>query len=233
MYDLDNVEIALRLLVAVALGFAVGVERERKNQSAGIRTNIIVCVSACILTIIQVELSYIIIRMVLDNPELAGSISTDFSRIVAQIVSGIGFLGAGAIITTQVDKVSGLTTAATIWAVSGLGIAVGFGYYFLAVTTTMILVAVLYLLKLVTKPGDKYILDIKMTNREQIKEIRELFTLYNLRTTDEDFEMTRVNDEPVYHFTFTVYIPKKIEPSDLITEFLSIGESIVGISFKD
>ena len=143
MYDLDYTEIALRLLVSAILGLAVGIERERKNQSAGIRTNIIVCVSACILTIIQVEISFSIIRLVLDNPDLQGIISTDFSRIVAQIVSGIGFLGAGSIITTQIDKVSGLTTAATIWAVAGLGIAAGYGYYFLAIISTLILVAVL------------------------------------------------------------------------------------------
>ena len=63
MYDLDYTEIALRLLVSAILGLAVGIERERKNQSAGIRTNIIVCVSACILTIIQVEISFSIIRL--------------------------------------------------------------------------------------------------------------------------------------------------------------------------
>lgn len=233
VYDLDKMEITIRLLVAVAVGFAIGVERERKNQSAGIRTNIIVCVSACILTIIQMEISYFVIRMILDNPELSGILTTDFSRIIAQIVSGVGFLGAGAIITTQIDKVSGLTTAATIWAVSGLGIAIGFGFYFLAVAGTIILVSVLYLLKLITKPGDKYILAIKMTNREQINEIRDLFRDYKLKTTDEDFAMTHEENRPVYHFTFTIYIPKKTEPNELITSFLTIGDSIVGISFRD
>ena len=233
MYDLDYAEIAFRLLVAVVLGFAIGMERERKNQSAGIRTNIIVCVSACILTIIQVEVSFSIVRMVLDNPDLPGMITTDSSRIVAQIVSGIGFLGAGSIITNQVDKVSGLTTAATIWAVAGLGIAVGYGYYFLAVTSTLILVAVLYLLKLITKPGDKYILDIKLTNRRQIDEIKTLFSKYNLRTTDEDFAMIHENGKPVYNFIFTIYLPKRTEAGDLISDFLEIGDSIVGISFKD
>lgn len=233
MYDLDYTEIALRLLVSAILGLAVGIERERKNQSAGIRTNIIVCVSACILTIIQVEISFSIIRLVLDNPDLQGIISTDFSRIVAQIVSGIGFLGAGSIITTQIDKVSGLTTAATIWAVAGLGIAAGYGYYFLAIISTLILVAVLYLLKKITKPGDKYILDIKLTSRTQMEEITTLFNKYNLRTTDEDFAMIRENGEPVYNFIFTIYLPNRTEPSELISEFLEIGDSIVGISFRD
>lgn len=233
MYDLDYTEIALRLLIAVVLGFAIGIERERKNQSAGIRTNIIVCVSACILTIIQVEVSFSIIRMVLETPDLHGIVSTDFSRIVAQIVSGIGFLGAGSIITNQLDKVSGLTTAATIWAVAGLGIAVGYGYYFLAITSTLILVAVLYLLKLITKPGDKYILDIKLTSCTQINEIKTLFSKYNLRVTDEDFAMIRESGEPVYNFIFTIYLPKRTEPSDLIFDFLKVGDSIVGISLKD
>lgn len=233
MYHLENVEITLRLIVAVILGLMIGVERERKHQSAGIRTNIIVCVSACILTIIQIELSYTVIRLVLANPDLSGILTTDFSRIVAQIVSGIGFLGAGAIITTQIERVSGLTTAATIWAVVGIGIAVGFGYYFLAVTTTFILVVVLYFLKLITKPGEKYILDITMTNRDQIQEIRNIFTFYNLRTTNEDFVMSRDDKGPIYHLTFTIYIPKKVARSELVTEFLAKTDSIIGIAFKD
>ena len=113
MYDLNYVEVTIRLVIAIMIGAAIGMERETNHQSAGLRTNIVVCVSACLLTIIQKETSYMVIRMSMENPDLQSVLSTDFTRLTAQIVSGIGFLGAGAILTTRSDTVSGLTTAAT------------------------------------------------------------------------------------------------------------------------
>ncbi|AQS53637.1 hypothetical protein BW727_101270 [Jeotgalibaca dankookensis] len=233
MYILDNMEVTVRLVVAVLIGSIIGLERERKNQSAGIRTNIIVCVSACILTIIQIKISFSVIQMVSADPELHGVLSTDFARITAQIVSGIGFLGAGAILTTQMDTISGLTTAATIWAVSGLGIAVGMGYYFLSISSTLILISVLYLLKKVTKPGEKHVLIIKMTNDRHIKEVRKVFETYELHKINEDFAMSRVDGELIYTFTYFLYIPNKLDNSDLIDAFLDISDEIVGITIKD
>ncbi len=232
-HDIDFLEITVRLFIAAAIGAAIGFERENTHQAAGLRTNIIVSVAACILTIIQLEISLSIVRIGLENPDLQPMITTDFARITAQIVSGIGFLGAGAIITTKMDTVSGLTTAATIWGVAGLGIAVGMGYYYLSIVGALILLIVLYVLKKVFHTGEIYHLVITLSERDAIKKFNDLFKLRNLETTDEDFKMEQTPDGKLFHITYKVFIPLSISRNDLIDEFLSLSDSIRSISFKD
>lgn len=123
-----------RLVVSVIIGGVVGFEREHKNRPAGFRTHILVCVSACSLMILS-ELIF------LQYYTLYGLIS-DPQRIPAQIVSGIGFLGAGTIIHYG-TSVKGLTTAASIWAVAALGIICGAGFFFLAFCGLIVIEVVL------------------------------------------------------------------------------------------
>ena len=123
-----------RLLAAAALGSIIGFERERLLWAAGIRTHMLVCVGACLIMIVSAF-------------GFAGSlveprVSFDPSRMAAQVVSGIGFLGAGAILARG-EVVRGLTTAASIWTVAGIGLAVGGGLYFAAVAATAVIVAIL------------------------------------------------------------------------------------------
>jgi putative Mg2+ transporter-C (MgtC) family protein len=115
---------ALKLFVSLALGAVIGLEREISDKAAGLRTNILICVGACLFTIVS---SW--------NP------GADPTRIAAQIVSGIGFLGAGAIMHDG-DRVVGLTTAATIWIVAAIGMAVGQGMFTVGAITTLIVLLV-------------------------------------------------------------------------------------------
>lgn len=124
-----------RLVLAAALGGAVGIERELEGKPAGFRTNLLICVGAALLT----ELSVLVYQMA--GPE-AGA---DPARIAAQIVSGIGFLGAGTIIQAR-GSVSGLTTAATLWVVAAIGIAVGAGAWGEAIGATALVIGALVLL---------------------------------------------------------------------------------------
>ena len=118
----------LRILLAVALGAAVGLERQLSGKVAGIRTNVLICLGAAVLTILS---------------ETIGAKAGDSAaRIAAQIVSGVGFLGAGVIIRDR-GGVHGLTTAATIWLVASIGMAAGAGYFALAIAATVLAVAVL------------------------------------------------------------------------------------------
>ena len=124
-----------RLTLAAALGGAVGIERELEGKPAGFRTNMLICVGAALLT----ELSVMVYQ-------IAGpGRGADPARIAAQIVSGIGFLGAGTIIQSR-GTVSGLTTAATLWVVAAIGIAVGAGAWGEAVGATALVIAALFLL---------------------------------------------------------------------------------------
>ena len=126
-----------RLLLAMLLGGIIGAERERKNRSAGFRTHILVTVGSCMFMIVSISMPMMISTMpngIVNN--------ADPGRIAAQVVSGIGFLGAGAIMQDK-GKVRGLTTAASLWVVAAIGLAIGAGMYFSAISTTFFLFLIL------------------------------------------------------------------------------------------
>jgi putative Mg2+ transporter-C (MgtC) family protein len=134
-----RLELLVKLLLATLLGGAVGLERELSGKPAGLRTNILICVGAALFTHLSVGVALI-------GRTPAGQPYGDTTRIAAQIVSGIGFLGAGAILHSR-GAVVGLTTAATIWVVAAIGASVGAGQYVEAVGTTIMVAVVLVGLK--------------------------------------------------------------------------------------
>ena len=119
----------LSLLIATALGFLIGVEREFVGKEAGIRTYSLVSMGAALFTILSFDPNF-----------------SDPSRIISNIVVGIGFIGGGLIIFHE-NKVHGLTTAASSWVVAGIGIASGMGYYRLAIESTILVIVVLFVLR--------------------------------------------------------------------------------------
>ena len=127
MTMLPNVEILLRLLCAAALGSIIGFERERLLWTAGIRTHMLVCVGACLIMIVSAY---------------GFSETLAAQQVAAQVVSGIGFLGAGAILARG-EIIRGLTTAASIWTVAAIGLAVGGGLYFAAGISTAVIIVIL------------------------------------------------------------------------------------------
>lgn len=122
-----RLDLLARLLLAVVLGAAIGIEREMTGKEAGLRTTILICLGAALIT----ELSFAL-----------ASDSADRTRIAASIVSGIGFLGAGVIIRHR-GHVRGMTTAATVWVVAAIGMAAGGGQYVAAIGTTLLVLLVL------------------------------------------------------------------------------------------
>ncbi|OMF34732.1 magnesium transporter MgtC [Paenibacillus sp. FSL H8-0548] len=129
---ISELHILLRLLLALLLGGLVGFEREQSKHAAGLRTNILVCLGSCLLML----LSMYGFSAFVDEP----NVRVDPARLAAAVITGIGFLGAGTILFTG-KSITGLTTAASLWVVSAIGLAVGAGFYFAsAVTTIMVLV---------------------------------------------------------------------------------------------
>ena len=123
--------VAIRLLLAAVMGGAIGFQRERAGKPAGLRTHMLICIGATLFTLVGI---------------FAFNSPADPSRMAAGVVSGIGFLGAGAIIFRSSDGyISGLTTAASIWAVAGIGVAVGAGLYVAAAVTTAIILIILFI----------------------------------------------------------------------------------------
>ncbi|MGL5268923.1 MAG: MgtC/SapB family protein [Selenomonadaceae bacterium] len=111
-------ELLLRLVLSCILGGMIGYERQSRNKSAGLRTNVLVCLGSCLIMVLS--------QAIYQNVE--GKTNADPARLAAQVVSGIGFLGAGAIMKEGLT-VTGLTTAACLWVVAGVGLAVGAGFY--------------------------------------------------------------------------------------------------------
>jgi len=136
-------EILLRLLLGALFGGAVGLERERKNWTAGLRTHMMVCVGAT-LTMIVSAFGF---HDVLATP----GITLDPSRVAAQVISGIGFIGAGTILFLRQEVIRGLTTASGLWTVAAIVLATGGGMYFAATLTTVIVIIILSLLKPIEK----------------------------------------------------------------------------------
>ena len=124
-----ELEMILRLLLATALGAVIGFQRERAGKPAGIRTYSLICIGSALFTIASA----------------LGFLGADPSRIAAGIVAGIGFIGAGAIMRRGEGILEGLTTAATIWVVAGIGLAAGAGMYVIAPVATAIVLIVLYI----------------------------------------------------------------------------------------
>jgi putative Mg2+ transporter-C (MgtC) family protein len=139
---IDSVHIVIRLLLSVLLGGLVGFERERKNHAAGLRTHTLVCLGSCLLMI----LSMYGFADFADEP----NVRLDPARLAAQVITGVGFLGAGTILFTG-KSITGLTTAASVWVVMAVGLSVGAGFYLPAVISAVMVLLILWGLNIVEK----------------------------------------------------------------------------------
>ncbi len=165
---ISDLDIALRLLVAAVLGALIGFERERLMWAAGIRTHMLVAVGSCLLMIV----SAYGFQRILTQPHVV----LDPSRIAAQVVTGIGFLGAGSIILRG-QAVRGLTTAASVWAVAAIGLAAGGQLYFAACAATIIILVILAGIKPVEEAYRRRV----QTGTIEINAERDTVTLDNLK----------------------------------------------------
>ncbi|MDO3412807.1 MgtC/SapB family protein [Saccharibacillus sp. CPCC 101409] len=137
---IDNTHILLRLLCAVLLGGLIGWERERSSHAAGLRTHILVCVGSALIMLLSM---YGFVAFIKEP-----SVRVDPARLATAVISGIGFLGAGTILFTG-KSITGLTTAASLWVVAAIGLAVGAGFYFASMFTTLIVFLTLLVLNVV------------------------------------------------------------------------------------
>lgn len=149
----QNLDFLLRLLVACACGAAIGYERSRRFKEAGIRTHVIVCCAAALIMIVS---KYGFVDLGTSTTGFfPGTRGADPARIAAAVVSGIGFLGAGAIFRNK-NAVKGLTTAAGLWATAGIGLAVGSGMYWLGIVAAAIICIMQYLMHHFTVGSDAF-----------------------------------------------------------------------------
>lgn len=133
-----------KMLLAMILGSVIGLERELKHKPVGVKTCAIIAVTTCVLTIVSIQAAE-------HYAQVSENIRTDPMRLAAQVISGIGFLGAGVILHKKNDAISGLTTAAIIWASAGIGIAAGAGFVFDAIIATLMILLSIRLSPLVQR----------------------------------------------------------------------------------
>ena len=185
--------ILVKLLLAGIAGGVVGLEREKHGRPAGLRTNLLVSLGACTMMIISEAffLKY-------GGLDAQSTLRLDPSRTAAQIVTGIGFLGAG-VILKEGASVRGLTTAATLWVVAGLGMAFGMGHFTLgAISTVLVLISLIFLKKLdpLMKKDRFLTLTVSAENRDGLHdEIQKLLDERELELSDLSSHVDLVNNE--------------------------------------
>ncbi|RFU63992.1 MgtC/SapB family protein [Peribacillus glennii] len=129
-----EIQILIKLGISAVLGLIIGIEREMKRKPVGLKTTLVISIISCLLTVVSIESAY----MFPGSDDL--NVTMDPLRLAAQIVSGIGFLGAGVILRRDNNSISGLTTAAIIWGAAGIGIGVGAGFYIESIAGVILLI---------------------------------------------------------------------------------------------
>jgi len=139
-------DILQSLGLTVLFAGLIGYERQKRHKIAGLTTHLLVALGAAGLTLVQEVLAYDALQMVLENTDIGGAVVVQRQRIVAQIVSGVGFLGTGAILKTK-GSISGLTTASTLWSSAIIGIIFGYGEIMIGISVSVLMVFVLTVIK--------------------------------------------------------------------------------------
>lgn len=228
MYTLSIWAIVGRLILAVLVAGAIGYDREYKNRPAGIKTHVLVCVGACVIALLQVQIGFSALNNAILHPHLAGVLRADDARLIAQVVSGIGFLGAGTIMV-QHRAIRGLTTAASLWAVAGLGLAIGMGDYRISIAGALVVVLVLMLTTKIVHIHCLKKIEIQYRHKLETKEfIQEYFESHHIIINDVNFRVTQTESATIYVNIYEIELPKAMNYAEVI-EAISLNKNIMRI----
>ena len=228
MENFFNAEYIIRLFLALILGFTLGLERELTNKYAGLRTHILVCLGACIFTLISIYGFPTYApgdNVIVDN---ATGIR-DTSRVAAQIVTGIGFIGAGTVLRNG-PMVFGLTTAATLWISASIGMACGAGIFDIAIIATVLSVAVLTLIRIFERQflpsSGKQIRRYKLTIYCPKEEVTKIYDFLTSKVGElRDFTAKRLIENPEKSKISTIFeLNNKKKASSVYNKLVSIAE---------
>lgn len=225
-------EIVIRLLFATLVSGIIGWDREYRNHPAGIRTHILVCLGSCILALCQIAICSQTLKISQENPFLVRVITANPARLIAQVVSGIGFLGAGTIVITR-HFVTGLTTAASLWVTAALGIVIGMGYYQIAITGSILVILVVVVLNRILKTKRIRQIEIKYYHRKDTSNfLRRYFQKNHIRIEHYSFHINKADmdgNDRIYTTVYTIKIPKNISYDKMLNQ-LSANNDIVQIN---
>lgn len=204
-WDIDPLHLTIRLVLSLVLGGLIGFERERSGSAAGFRTHILVCIGSTLIML----LSIYGFSAFVNEP----NVRMDPARLAAQVISGIGFLGAGTILRTGLS-ITGLTTAASLWVVAAIGLAIGAGFYYPAVLATWIVIISLWVLskleKRMVKRKGNYIMQIHADNEYGIlNSISDVFEKKRIVVTQLSVKEETHEEDKELHLTLSLRFPQR------------------------
>ena len=203
----------VRLTLAVIFGGLIGLERVKKRRPAGFRTYMLVCIGAALTMIISQYLA-------------SRGQTTDVSRLGAQVINGVGFLGAGTIIVTGKQQIKGLTTAAGLWASACMGLAIGAGFYFgafVGCAAIMLTISVLRMLEDVIMASARNMnIYIEFTETDDIGETIERLKKLNVKIFDIEITKIRSSDGLPPSAIIAIRIPRKAKHSEIMAAVASV-----------
>ena len=206
--EINLVSICLRIVLSLIIGGILGLERGRKNRPAGFRTYILVCLGS---TLVMMTNQYICEVFESGDP----------SRLGAQVISGIGFLGAGMIYFNGRHSVKGLTTAAGIWATSGIGLAIGAGMYAMGIATSLLILVMQFLLhkniKFLQTPNEEQLSIVIPDDKESMDYINNVLSHHDISIIKLK-KCTRTNDN-MLELQLKVHVPQDLDYTKLLEVF--------------
>lgn len=216
-------DVTVRLIVAAVCGGVIGLERGKKNRAAGFRTYILVCVGAALTMVLSTYMFHMEAIWRLISTSFP---STDISRFGAQVINGIGFLGAGTIIVTGRQQVKGMTTAAGLWASACMGLAIGAGFYLGALTgCVLIIITIVFFTKIesfILSHSRNINLYIEFEDTDDLSRIIERIRSNEVRIFDVEITKAKYSETKYPNAIFSLRLPKKLSHSALMTEIASV-----------
>lgn len=214
----DYAHLILRLALASLFGALIGLEREHARRPAGLRTHVLVCVGSCLVMLTS---EFLYKQYHIFSPNM------DVARLGAQVISGIGFLGAGTIIRNG-NSVTGLTTAASIWAVACIGLATGIGYYSGAIIATLVIFLILAYFKSIASSAYEHTISCQLNMRlihspELISKIEDKFSSNSLTINNIRF---RTDKDNITEATYYLEMNPNTDILPIIKDLYSINEII-------
>ena len=212
--ELTALSVALRMGLALLCGGAIGIEREFKRRAAGFRTHILICLGAAMTTLTS---QYLLLYM---------NYYTDLSRLGAQVVAGIGFIGAGTIMVTRRQRVKGLTTAAGLWASAIIGLAIGAGFYEAAVFSTLLILAAELVFSKLDRRVQRHLpivnLYLEYRDRKSLDQILAFFRDCNIRVLSMQVTRAATHEKHNAMALFTLRLHRGISEEELMRDMRQI-----------
>ena len=214
----------LRITVAAVCGGIIGLDRGRKHRPAGFRTHMIVCMGAALTMVLGTYLSVMLSNVW--SVGVADASKTDISRFGAQVINGIGFLGAGAILITGRQQIKGLTTAAGLWASACMGLAIGTGFYMAAVCGCLLILLTIVVLprleRIIFSRSRNVTIYVEYENSDDMVDIISKLKSINVRIFDIEIEKARKSENKYPNALFSVQLPKGIPHTSIFTSISTI-----------